>query len=75
MTTTALVRADRLGWGNMFWFLSGWLTGELALFHVLLSALVVISFALVSDASRAWPGHLALALVLWTFSFLFALCA
>jgi len=64
MTTTALVRADRLGWGNMFWFLSGWLTGELALFHVLLSALVAISFALVSDASRAWPGHLALALVL-----------
>ncbi|MBP2648925.1 MAG: hypothetical protein H6Q77_2549, partial [Gemmatimonadetes bacterium] len=24
MTVTALVRATRLGWGNVTWFLSGW---------------------------------------------------
>jgi predicted acyltransferase len=35
MTATAIVRADRLGFGNMLWFLSGWLTSELALFHLL----------------------------------------
>jgi acetyl esterase/lipase len=64
MTATALVRADRLGWGNMFWFLSGWLTSELALFHVVLSATVVTTFALASDALRAWPGRVALVLVL-----------
>ncbi|NJD31048.1 MAG: alpha/beta hydrolase [Gammaproteobacteria bacterium] len=64
MTTTALVRADRLGWGNMLWFLSGWLTGELALFHVLLSAIVMATFAWASDALQAWPGLLAVALVL-----------
>jgi acetyl esterase/lipase len=64
MTTTAIVRADRLGFGNMLWFLSGWLTSELALFHVLLSAIVTAAFALVSDALQAWPGRLAVALVL-----------
>jgi acetyl esterase/lipase len=64
MTTTALVRADRLGFGNMLWFLSGWLTSELALFHVLLSAIVVTAFAMASDAMQAWPGRLAVALVL-----------
>src|SRR5512143_1167610 len=68
MTTTALVRADRLGFGNMLWFLSGWLTSELALFHVLLSAMVMTAFALASDAMQAWPGRLAVAMVLvsWT---------
>jgi acetyl esterase/lipase len=64
MTMTALVRADRLGWGNMFWFLSGWLTSELALFHVLLSAVVLATFGLASDALQAWPGRLALGLML-----------
>jgi acetyl esterase/lipase len=38
----------------MFWFLSGWLTSELALFHVLASAAVAGAFALASDALRAW---------------------
>ena len=68
MTTTALVRADRLGFGNMLWFLSGWLTSELALFHVLLSAIVMTAFALASDALHSWPGRLAVVLVLlsWT---------
>jgi acetyl esterase/lipase len=64
MTTTAIVRADRLGFGNMLWFLSGWLTSELALFHVLLSAVVTTAFALASDALQAWPGRLAVALML-----------
>jgi acetyl esterase/lipase len=64
MTVTALVRATRLGWGNMFWFLSGWLTSELALFHVLLAALVAAVFALTSDALHAAPGRLALVLML-----------
>jgi acetyl esterase/lipase len=64
MTVTALVRAQRLGWGNMFWFLSGWLTSELALFHVLLSAIVAACFALASDALQSSPGRFALGLML-----------
>jgi len=64
MTVTALVRAARLGWGNMFWFLSGWLTSELALFHVLLSAVVVAAFAVATGALQAPPGQLAVGLVL-----------
>ncbi|MCM2309763.1 MAG: alpha/beta hydrolase [Steroidobacteraceae bacterium] len=64
MTVTALVRADRLGWGNMFWFLSGWLTSELALFHVAISGLVLAAFALATDALRTVPGRIALALIL-----------
>jgi acetyl esterase/lipase len=64
MTATALLRADRLGWGNMLWFVSGWLTSELALFHILLSAVVVAAFALASDALHAWPGRLAIGWVL-----------
>jgi acetyl esterase/lipase len=64
MTTTAIVRADRLGFGNMFWFLSGWLSSELALFHVLLSAIVLTMFGRAFDALQAWPGRLAVALVL-----------
>lgn len=64
MTASALVRADRLGWGNMLWFLSGWLTGELALFHILSSAMVAAVFALATDALHAWPGQLASGLVL-----------
>ena len=64
MTVTALVRATRLGWGNMFWFLSGWLTSELALFHVLLSALVIAGFAAGTDALRAAPGQVAAGLVM-----------
>ena len=64
MTATAIVRADRLGFGNMFWFLSGWLTSELALFHVLLSGIVMAAFGLASDALQAWPGQLAVGLVM-----------
>jgi hypothetical protein len=43
-TATGLARATRLGWGNMFWFLSGWLTSELPLFHILLSGAVALCF-------------------------------
>ncbi|MDQ1241085.1 MAG: hypothetical protein QG550_335, partial [Pseudomonadota bacterium] len=62
-TVTAVVRADRLGWGNMFWFLSGWLTSELALFHWLGSALVALAFAATTDALGAAPGRIGLALM------------
>jgi acetyl esterase/lipase len=62
MTSSALVRADRLGWGNMLWFVSGWLTGELALFHLLGSALLLAGFALATDAFHAAPGRIALGL-------------
>ena len=64
MTVTALMRADRLGFGNMFWFLSGWLTSELAVFHVMFSAVVLVVLARETDALQAFPGQLALALVL-----------
>ncbi len=71
MTATALVRADRLGFGNMLWFLSGWLTSELSLLHVMLSAIVMTAFALASDALQAWPGRIAVALVLLSWAGLF----
>jgi acetyl esterase/lipase len=64
MTITALVRADRLGWGNMFWFLSGWLTSELALLHLMMSALVAAAFVLATDALQAAPGRIAVGLML-----------
>ena len=63
MTVTGLVRATRLGWGNMFWFLSGWLTSELALFHVVLSAVVALGFHWWTDAFDFAPARLGLALV------------
>lgn len=63
MAITGVKSATRLGWGNMFWFLSSWLTSELALFHVGASALVVLGFWLWSDAFAAWPARLGLALV------------
>lgn len=62
-TVTAVVRADRLGRGNMFWFLSGWLTSELALFHLLVSALVALAFAAATDALGAKPGRIGLGLM------------
>jgi hypothetical protein len=62
MTVTAIVRADQLGWGNAFWFLSGWLTSELAAFHILLSALVVAAFAF-TPAVRHAPGIFAVGLI------------
>jgi acetyl esterase/lipase len=62
LTVTALVRADRLGWGNAFWFLSGWLTSELAMFHVAASAVIVLAFAF-TPAFRYWPGQLALGVI------------
>lgn len=62
-TATAVVRADRLGWGNMFWFLSGWLTSELALFHLVGSVLVALAFAATTDALGAAPGRVGLGLM------------
>ena len=62
-TVTAVVRADRLGWGNMFWFLSGWLTSELALFHLVGSVLVALAFAATTDALGAAPGRVGLGLM------------
>jgi len=63
MTVTALVRSDRLGWGNMFWFLSSWLTGELAIFHLVLSLLVLAGFAALSGALQYAPGKVALGII------------
>jgi acetyl esterase/lipase len=63
MTTTGLAKATRLGWGNMLWFVSGWLTSELALFHILLSAVVVLGFWLWSDAYRFLPAQVGLVIL------------
>jgi acetyl esterase/lipase len=63
MTVTALVRGNRLGWGNMFWFLSSWLTGELAIFHLVLSLLVLAGFAAFSAALQHAPGNIALGII------------
>jgi len=63
-TVTALIRATRLGRGNMLWFLSGWLTGELAVFHVLLSGLVAFGFGLSTAALQAGPGRIGLGLMI-----------
>jgi acetyl esterase/lipase len=60
---TSVKKATRLGWGNAFWFLSSWLTSELALFHVGLSALVVLCFWRWSDAFAHGPAQLGLAIV------------
>src|SRR5512140_2624681 len=63
MTLTALERGVRLGWGNMFWFLSSWLTGELAIFHLVLSLLVLAGFAAFSGALHHAPGKVALGII------------
>jgi len=63
MTVTALKRATRLGWANMAWFVSGWLTGELAVFHVLASATVAVVFAAATDALAFGPGQVGLAIM------------
>jgi len=60
MTVTALVRATRLGWGNVTWFLSGWLTSELAAFHVVISAGVLLVLGVMMGGLLIWPGPLAL---------------
>jgi acetyl esterase/lipase len=63
MTVTGLARATRLGWGNMFWFLSGWLTSELALFHILISVAVALGFWVWSDAHAFLPARVGLAVM------------
>lgn len=62
LTVTAVVRGRRLGWGNPLWFLFGWLTSELAVFHMLASALVVAGFAL-AGALGSSPGQWSLVIV------------
>ena len=64
MTITALVRATRLGWGNVTWFLSGWLTSELAVFHILSSAGVLFVLGVVLGGLLILPGPLALPVML-----------
>jgi hypothetical protein len=63
MTVTGLAKATRLGWGNMFWFLAGWLTSELALFHILLSAAVALCFWRWSDAFQFLPAQVGLVIL------------
>ena len=79
MTVTALVRATRLGWGNVTWFLSGWLTSELAVFHVLVFVGVLfvlgvwcwsVAFLLLwpgppRAAGHAWVAWAGLAVAQW----------
>jgi acetyl esterase/lipase len=62
-TITALMRGHQLGFGNMLWFLSGWLVSELAVFHVLSSALVAFAFGFVTNVLQDWPGRLGLTLM------------
>ena len=62
MTVTALVRGERLGWGNPIWFVFGWLTSELAVFHIAGSMLIAAAFFLFSDAYHHAPGEVALVL-------------
>jgi acetyl esterase/lipase len=64
MTVTALVRATRLGWGNITWFLSGWLTSELAVFHALVSIGVLFVLGVLMGGLLIWPGPLALPIML-----------
>ena len=63
MTVTALRRATRLGWANMAWFVSGWLTSELAVFHILVSASVALVFGTATDALAYGPGRVGLAIM------------
>ncbi len=55
-TVTALVKARRLHYGAIPWFFAGWLTGELAWFHLawslVLSVLVVLADGMDSGAGR-----------------------
>jgi acetyl esterase/lipase len=60
---TALVPARHLGWGNVFWFLASFLTAELAVFNIVLAALVVLALV-AAGALAAWPGQLGLVLVI-----------
>ncbi len=62
-TLTVHVRGRRLGWGNAFWFLASWLTGELALFHLVLSALVLTAFAIFTHALSQPAGRWAAAII------------
>lgn len=58
-TITALIAGRYLGWGNVAWFTIGWLTSELALFHITVSALVAAALAALGALS-AWPGQLGM---------------
>lgn len=62
-TLTVHVRGRRLGWGNALWFLASWLTGELALFHLVLSALVLTAFAIFTHALSQPAGRWAAAII------------
>jgi acetyl esterase/lipase len=60
---TALVPGRHLGWGNVFWFLASFLTAELAVFNIVLAALVLVALV-AAGALAAWPGQLGLVLVI-----------
>jgi acetyl esterase/lipase len=59
-TLTALLRATRLGWGNMLWFVSGWLASELAPLCLAASVVFTAGLALQTPALDAWPGRAGL---------------
>jgi acetyl esterase/lipase len=61
-TFCALIEGRHLGWGNLAWFLCGWLTSELPSFQLLLTwsvTAVLVAFG----ALDAWPGTAGLFLL------------
>jgi len=62
-TAMALLRGKHLGPLMPLYFLGAWLTGELALYHLLWQAAATLVFGLLG-AFRAWPGLLGLLVTL-----------
>jgi acetyl esterase/lipase len=59
---TALVPGRRMGWGNVFWFLSSFVVAELALFNVL-AGLTVLGVLAAVGALAATPGRIGALLI------------
>jgi len=62
-TATVVLRLRRIGYFIIPYFFMGWITGELAVHHVVWQAIASIAFV-ASGALGAWPGWLALAITL-----------
>jgi acetyl esterase/lipase len=61
LAAASVLQVRNLGWGNVWWFIFGWLGSELATFHIVVSVLVAAGFAL-AGALEHLPGRLALAM-------------
>lgn len=62
LALTALVPGRHLGWGNVFWFLASFMVVELAIFHIVLAAVIVLVLV-AAGALSGWPGQVALLVV------------